>query len=286
MDREMKICAVVNRLAQGYADKEIIYELEIPRRTYFYWKNRIEKEGHSSVIKKKATGPKSEIIIDKASREKILSWRDKYGWSPVKIEKHLLVHYRQKISHRQIYYLFQETDRNKPIDYERRLKGRTRFERTHSNSLLHTDWKDILTEPMLTILDDHSRFIPASKKYSEATMENGIRLLEFVIRKFGKPEQVITDRGTQFWNNRSDKPTEFTTFCIDNGIVHIKCSKKSPQANGKLENFHGQYDAESWRFKTHEKYIRHWNYERPHGAIGYLYPAEVFFRDMKSASNP
>jgi len=228
---------------------------------------------------KKKPGPKSHTEINKNLRKNILKWRDMYGWGPTKLEGHLKVHFNTRISHRQIYYLLQNTKRNKPIGFVRRIKGKKRYEREHSMSLLHTDWKDILTNPMLTYLDDHSRFVTASEKFSEANMENGIRLLELVIKRFGKPKQVLTDRGSQFWNNKGEGPTDFTQFCTDNGILHIKCSKASPQANGKLENFHGQYDAESWRFPTHTKYIEHWNYKRPHGGIGYLYPSEVFFRN-------
>src|SRR3989338_7818722 len=110
-------------------------------------------------------------------------------------------------------------------------------------------------------------------------MENSIKQVELVIKRFGKPKQILTDRGSQFWNNRGEKLTEFTQFCVDSGIQHIKCSKASPQANGKLESFHGCYDAESWRFRTHKKFVKYWNYKRPHGGIGYLYPYEVFVRD-------
>lgn len=276
MKRADKIRKIVNLQFQGYTDREIIQELGVSRRTYFYWKARIEKEGLTNVVQKHKPGPKPSEFIDANLRKQILAWRDRYGWGPTKIEGHLKVHHEISVSHRQIYYLLQETKRNKSIGYTRRIKGKKRYERTHSMSLLHADWKDILTNPMLTYLDDHSRFVTASDKFSEATAENSIRLFELVIRKFGKPRQVLTDRGTQFWNNRGEKLTEFTQFCIDNGIQHVKCSKGSPQANGKLEAFHGCYDAESWRFKTHNKFIRYWNYQRPHGGIGYLFPREVF----------
>lgn len=284
MKREIKIAGIVNRLMQGYTDKEIRKELGISKSTYFYWKSRIEQEGLASVIQKRQTGPKPSTEIDKSIRKLILGFRDKYGWSPVKIEGHLRVHENITISHRQIYYLLQETKKNKSLGYVRRIKGKKRYERTHSMSLLHMDWKDVHTKPMLTTLDDHSRFVTASEKFSNATMGNSIKQLELVIERFGKPKQILTDRGIQFWNNRNDKPTAFTQFCIDNDIEHIKCSKASPQANGKLEAFHGCYDAESWRFKTHAKYIHYWNYERPHGGIGFLYPYEVFIRDGPSNS--
>ncbi len=279
MKREIKLVKIVNLQLQGYTDKEIIQDLELSRRTYFYWKSRICREGLASVVQKKKPGPEPRKSVDLVTTERVLRWRDKYGWGPTKIAKHLGVHHHIDISHHQIYNLFVQTKRNNSLGYTRRIKGKTRYERMHSMTLLHTDWKDIHTHAMLSYMDDHSRFITASKKFPEATAENCIKLLEEVIRKFGKPKQVLSDRGSQFWNNRGEKPTAFTQFCIDNEIQHIKCSKASPQANGNLENFHGQYDVESWRFSSHQRYIRHWNYQRPHGGIGYLYPSEIFFRD-------
>lgn len=279
MKRETKIAAIVTKLVQGYTDIEIRQELNISKSTYFYWKKRIEEDGISKVLVKRRPGPDPAKRVDSSIAKKVFLWRDRYGWGPGKISGHLRAHHGIEISHHQIYRLLIETKRNKPIGYVREIRGKKRYERTHSMSLLHMDWKDVHTNPMLTSLDDHSRFITASEKFDEATMENSIKLLEAVIQKFGKPRQILTDRGIQFWNNRSDNPTKFTQFCIDNDIDHIKCSKGSPQANGKLEAFHGCYDAESWRFKTHNKFIRYWNYKRPLSSIGYLYPAEIFFRD-------
>ncbi len=286
MDRKSKIAGIVTKLLQGYTDKEIRQELRISKSTYFYWKARIQAEGHGSVIAKKKPGPRPAQMIDSGIRVKILDWRDRYGWGPTKIEGHLKAHMELRISHRQIYYLLKETKRNRSIGVPRRLKGTRRFERKHSMSLLQADWKGGKEgNPMLTFLDDHSRFIPASEKFSEATTENSIRMLETIIRAFGKPRQVLTDRGTQFWENRRNKPNSFGLFCEEQGIKHIKASKQSPQTCGKIESFHGCYDDESWRFKTHQKYIQYWNYKRPHGALKYLYPVEVFYKDMKGPTN-
>lgn len=281
MNRETKICTIPIRIAEGYTDKEIMYDLDIPKRTYYRWKARIEKEGHDAVVNKKKPGPEPINKIDNFIKESTILWREKYGWGPEKIAGNLKAHHNIDISHHQIYNLLVQIGKNKAIENPRRIKGKTRYEREHSMSLLHMDWKDTLTEPMLSCMDDHSRFLTASDKFSEATSENSIRILERTIKRFGTPEQVLTDRGSQFWNNLGDKPTEFTQFCTEHGIEHIKCSKASPQANGKLEAFHACYDDESWRFKTHMGYIRYWNYKRPHGALGYLFPHEVFIRDRK-----
>jgi len=47
-------------------------------------------------------------------------------------------------------------------------------------------------------LDDHSRFVPGSEIHYNATDEHAIHLLEDCIHQYGKPDQILTDQGTQF----------------------------------------------------------------------------------------
>jgi hypothetical protein len=49
---------------------------------------------------------------------------------------------------------------------------------------------------MLTYLDDHSRFVSlGSEKFYDPTSENALWLLEECVHKYGRPRQVLTDRG-------------------------------------------------------------------------------------------
>lgn len=139
---------------------------------------------------------------------------------------------------------------------------------------------------MINFIDDHSRFIVYSKVLDDwPTMEDALQGVEKILHIHGTPVQVLTDNGSQFVNNNGIEKTEFTLLCEQNGIHHLTTSKKRPSTIGKLENFHGRYDDEAWRFKTHGKYIRHWNYNRPHGALKYLYPYEVFVKDRRVSTN-
>jgi putative transposase len=284
MDRENKIAFVKLKILRGWKDKQILAELDIPRSTYFYWKSMIQHDRYAELVVKKKPGPKPSFSIDPKIQEKLIDWKKQYGWGPVKMEGHLDVHCGIHIPHNKIHRLFRETGLNKAIRQPRKLWGRTRWERDHSMSLWQGDWKDINTEfePMLTFYDDHSRFVVASKRFSEATSENTIRLVEQAFKSHGKPEQIITDHGSQFANTRSDKPTAFEQFCLNNGVQVIHSSVGRPTTCGKIENFHGRYDAEIWvTGGDHGKFVDYWNNFRPNGAIGYLYPVEVFYRDRK-----
>ena len=134
---------------------------------------------------------------------------------------------------------------------------------------------------MISILDDHSRFIPGSRIHHNPTTEHAIKLLEESIRQYGKPDQILTDRGTQFYPARGEGPSTFTEFCSGNSIEHIVASVRRPSTIGKIEAFHKAYTIEASMFSNHKQFVDYWNYERPHQGLSYLYPADVYFRDLK-----
>ena len=67
-------------------------------------------------------------------------------------------------------------------------------------------------EWMVSYLDYQSRFVLGSRIHHNPTAEHAIRLLEEAIGQFGKPDQILTDRGTQFHPARGGR-SEFTEFC-------------------------------------------------------------------------
>lgn len=147
--------------------------------------------------------------------------------------------------------------------------------------LLQADWKLTRDDQwMITFLDDHSRFIPGSKIHDSATAENSVSLFRNCVKEFGIPEQVLTDQGVQFHTQQEDGVTKFDKFCQRKGIQHIVASKRRPTTIGKVERFHGSYEREAWRFPSHQEYIHHYNYERPHQALDYLTPADVYFKGV------
>ena len=286
MQREDKAAFLRVKLIEGWKDIDIIRAIEVPRSTYFHWKSLIRQGKYASLINRQKPGPKPAFFLDRTNARRIRRWRKTYGWGPTKIEGHLDQHYQAHVPHNRIYQLLKEARLNKPMGKPRKTWGKTRWERQHSMSLWQTDWKDINTEfePMLTFYDDHSRFVVASRRFAVATMENTIRLAKHAFKRFGVPEQILSDHGSQFTNNRGESLTEFERFCKDQGVQTILSSIARPTTCGKIENFHGCYDREIWVTKgNHAKFVRYWNYRRPCGAIRYKYPAEVFYSERKES---
>jgi transposase InsO family protein len=77
-----------------------------------------------------------------------------------------------------------------------------RWQRRHPNSLWQCDLKAVDARWLITNLDDHSRFVPASEHLSEDTTENVIWLLDRAIHEYAKPREILTDHGSQFWSVR------------------------------------------------------------------------------------
>jgi putative transposase len=131
---------------------------------------------------------------------------------------------------------------------------------------------------MITYLDDYSRFIPASDVFDKANTENILGVLEQAIDEYGKPQQILTDQGTQFYTWQEGGKTQFTKYLERKEIQHIVASKRRPTTIGRVERFNGSYEREAWRFSSHEEYIHHYNYERQHQALKYLTPATYILK--------
>jgi transposase InsO family protein len=109
---------------------------------------------------------------------------------------------------------------------------------------------------MISYLGDHSRFIAGSRIHHNPTTSHAIHLLRESINQYGKPHEILTDRGTQFYPARGGV-SEFTEWCTGNGIQHIVASVRRPSTIGKIEAFHKAYVCEAWMFSTHQQFIHY-----------------------------
>ena len=80
-----------------------------------------------------------------------------------------------------------------------------RYERRHSMSLWHTDWLYYNGKWIIAYLDDASRLIVGYGVFENAITENAIKVLKEAMDNYGKPESILTDRGTQFYASAGEK---------------------------------------------------------------------------------
>ena len=189
-------------------------------------------------------------------------------------------------------------DENMAETHPKKAKRRkwVRYEREHSNSLWHTDWK-LLDDGrwFLCYEDDASRFVTGYGVFERATAENALAVLERAMADHGKPASIMTDHGAQFYANESEDRkrgrTEFERRLVELGIRQILAGVRHPQTNGKLERLHGEIQRKLPEFEAImmrksdpvDLFMRWYNHDRPHMSLDWdnlETPARAFARKM------
>jgi transposase InsO family protein len=175
----------------------------------------------------------------------------------------------------------------------RKRKTYIRFERKHSMSLLQLDYK-LWPGGIWSIwaIDDHSRMILGMEVTETPDTDSVIRLMNGIKDRFGTPEQILTDNGSQFkpvWKNAGHR---FMIWCSENNVKHITGRVGHPETQGKIERSHLSAIDETKhvtgvngidpRRGVLMRWIEFYNTERPHQSLGYDVPVNVFLRDIKN----
>lgn len=133
---------------------------------------------------------------------------------------------------------------------------------------------------LCSVLDGFSRFIvhwELRESMTEAEVE--LVLQRALERHPGVKPRVISDNGPQFISR------DFKQFIRLAGMDHVRTSPYYPQSNGKIERWHKELKQTCIRAKTLDSYettveavtdfVRHYNEERLHAAIGYVTPRDM-----------
>lgn len=163
-----------------------------------------------------------------------------------------------------------------------------RFEAVRPNHLWHFDFMHrnihLANTFTLILIDDHSRFVVGHGVDDAERADMVIRTFERAVARYGKPEMVMTDRGSAFWAWRGI--SRFTALLTEMGIDQIAAQEK--ETNGKSEVFNANlakelFDVQRFadvgemrrRLDTH----LHWyNHGRTHHALGgLLVPADRYY---------
>lgn len=164
-----------------------------------------------------------------------------------------------------------------------------RFEREAPNQLWQMDFKGWMTlvgrercHP-LTIIDDHSRFVPCLKACIDQQSSTVQDHLEKTFRRYGLPEAIFVDNGSPWGDSSGERWTRLGVWLLKLGVDLIYSRPYHPQSRGKNERFHRTLKAEVFalrRFHTFaevqrafDAWLDVYNFERPHEAIGQEPPA-------------
>jgi transposase InsO family protein len=183
------------------------------------------------------------------------------------------------------------------IDPQRR-RGRDRkwkrWERARAMELWQMDivggfaLADGTSAKALTGIDDHSRFCVSARLMARERTRAVCEGLAAALRRWGVPEQILTDDGKVFTGRFGHPPVEvlFDRICRENGIEHLLTQPRSPTTTGKIERFHRSLRAELLAGQVFaslqaaqaalDEWVEHYNTQRPHQSLGMATPAERF----------
>ena len=271
----------------------------IDRQWVHKWWQRWTKAGQSQdALEDRSSRPDTIHRERDAYTDEILAAKDAYPMHGPKKLKHIARVSskldRIPLSPVTIWKVLREHDRVNESPKRQGRRSYTRYQRSEPNAL----WQvDIMTHRMeagngprrwiVTVLDDHSRFVVASTVLAQQPHEaDMVRILRAAFEQWGRPDQLLTDRGHQF-DSPDDVPRILSQWLDARGVEHIKASPGHPETLGKQERWHGSIQREwiDWtdpvdtanqlQAQVHE-WVVHYNTVRPHEALDQVAPVWVY----------
>jgi len=245
------------------------YEVNI--RTLRRWTNR--QNNSEWDLLDKSTKPK--LIHYKISPEietKIIGIRKRNGWGENKITSFV------NLSHWSVNKVLNNNGLIKINPKRRKRIKYIRWQRKHPNSLWQIDHTDEQEKGYytLSVIDDCSRYSLTLTKINLASTEVIVNILDGLIKKNGKPREILSDNGSCFGVKSTH--SKFDRWCRRRGIKHIRTAVHSPTTSGKVERLFQTMDKElEFCNEDSELFRMKYNHFRPHTSLEEKTPAEVYF---------
>lgn len=254
------------------------------RFAVYAWLRKVERaaagEGPSPT-----SGPAQSEIEARRDVEILEEWKRHPGLGPSQVRNQLRrrgikvsVHTVRRVM---------EADGYRPPKVERKPHDK-RFDAVRPNHMWHLDFVkryiNKATTFTLILIDDCSRYVVGHGVDDAERADLVIETFEEAVRRHGRPESVMHDKGAAFWSWRGI--SRFTALLTEMDIDQIVAEHK--EWNGKVEVFNGNLHKEFFevnrfydvaemkrRLATH---LRFYNHERTHQALGgLLVPADRYF---------
>ena len=143
----------------------------------------------------------------------------------------------------------------------------------------------------LTATDAHSRYLLRCRAVEKADGPHVRAVFEVVFREYGLPEAIRTDNGTPFASRAPGGLSRLSMWWLQLGIRHERIEPGCPEQNGRHERMHRTLKAETasppranlrQQQLAFQRFEREYNEQRPHQALGYRTPAEVYVASPRS----
>jgi transposase InsO family protein len=180
-------------------------------------------------------------------------------------------------------------------------QGYRQFQREKPNDLWQIDIAGVQSITnlgkvfLIALLDDSSRFVVAAEYFKDQKGMNIIKVVRDAVMGYGRPNQILSDNGTQFRNLIGELGTKYSNLLTHLGIKPIFAQHNHPQTKGKLERWFGTVKqmflvearhhfntTEGSTLKDFNSMFKEWlhwyNNKKPHrGLPKNLPPAAIYF---------
>jgi len=256
--------------------------------TVYDWRKQLAIMGEKAFLEYQVSKPGRGIKQISSEKEQAVlkEWENNPGFGPGQIRNQLR-RQRITISTKSVRKLMQANGYK--VSKKKVKKEDQRFEASRPLELAQMDILEFYVNKLkvyiILLLDDYSRFILGWNLLEQTSMDEVIKVVLDAVSRYGKMEEVLTDRGFVFYSwhgiNRFEKYLEMT------GIDHTHASAHHPKTLGKVEacNKNIKYELlKQQYFSTAQearsavkKWVDNYNYQRTHQGIGgLLVPAERF----------
>lgn len=278
----------VLRSGQKTTIKDAAKVVGVHYTTVYEWRKQFEIMGEKSFLEYQASKPGRGIkqISPEKEQAVLKEWKENPGLGPGQIRNQLR-RQRITISMKTVRSIMQSNG-YKPV-VQKKDNNSLRFEASRPLELAQMDILEFyinkLKVYLFLLLDDYSRFILGWHLVEETSTDEVIKMVSKAVNRYGKMEELLTDRGFVFYSwhgiNRFEKYLEMES------IDHIHASAHHPKTLGKVEacNKSIKYELlKQYHFLTAQeaesavqKWVNSYNYQRTHQGIGgLLVPAERF----------
>lgn len=247
------------------------YKYEVNPRTLQRWMNKLDNIDDWN-LKDKSRRPKTiHRKITYEMEQKIISIKKKTGWGAEKIENFV------DVGHTMINKILNKHNLTEPTKMKKKRIKYIRFQRDHPNSLWQIDHseKKIKNKYVISVIDDCSRKSLAFLPTNTVTTDIVIKLIDDLIKTYGKPKQILTDNGSAYGSK--SKHSRFDRKLKVRGIQHIRGTVHSPTTQGKVERLFQTFkrefpfcnrDVNLWRMR--------YNHFRPHTSLHKRTPDDIY----------
>jgi transposase InsO family protein len=293
---EQRYQAVLAMVQDGWKVTEVARRLGVSRQSVHAWIARYEAGGLAALADRSHRPVSCPHQVPAGTEATICEMRREHpGWGPRRIEHQLSRSGLDPVPSRSSIYRCLK--RHGLIELRRRRKRRDEFRRWERDRPMQLWQMDVMGGVMLqdatelkvvTGVDDHSRFCIAAGLVTRATSKAVCAVLVGSLRRYGIPDEILTDNGKVFTGRFGPQPVEvlFDRICRENGIAHRHTAVRSPTTTGKIERFHQSIRREFLADRTFpsldqaqaelDAWVADYNTKRPHQALEMATPADRF----------